>query len=486
MSDGLKSKTLRGLVWSFLERLGQQGIQFVITIILARLLLPEEFGLIAMLTIFIAVGTTLVESGFAHALLQKRDTTHADECSIFYFNIVLGMAMACILCLAAPWIAVFYERPILVPLTRLLSLNLVIGAFGIVQFASLVRRVDFKTLTKVAMIAALLSGSIGVTMAYRGFGVWSLVSQSLSCNFFITALLWLFHKWRPAWLFSFVSLRSMFPFGSKVMISSLLDIVFNNLYLIVIGKHFSAGDLGFYSRARATQDLLVKNISVTVSRVTFSVFSSVQDDKARLKRGLRKALTTMGMLNFPMMIGLAVVAKPMVFVVLTEKWLPCVHYLQLLCIGGLPYPMHRINLTVLKAQGRSDLLLRIEILQKIMVAIAIVVTYRWGISPMICGGIATSYFGYCMSTYYSAKLLDYPITNQMRDLLPSLVLASVMGGGVYLLHSITFPNELTLLVGQVVLGGALYVSLCHLFKLRSFVEIMDLAKSKLPALQRAI
>ena len=266
-------------------------------------------------------------------------------------------------------------------------------------------------------------------MAYRGFGVWSLVAQSLGSNLFHTVLLWLFHRWRPAWAFSFVSLRTMFSFGSKLLFSGLLNTVFDNLYLIVIGKVFSASDLGFYSRAKGLQQLPVKNISGSVGRVTFPIFSSVQDDKARLKRGLRKALTTISMLNFPMMIGLAVVARPLVLVLLTEKWLPCVPYLQLLCAVGLLYPLHAINLNVLKAQGRSDLFFRLEILKKILVVIAIAITYRWGISAMICGGIATSCLCYCLNTYYTRKLLDYPVTEQIRDLLPSLILASVMGGG---------------------------------------------------------
>lgn len=485
MSDGLRSKTLHGLFWSFSNNLGQQGVHFVISIILARLLMPEEFGLIAMMMIFIAVARTFIFSGFGTALVQKRDATHLDECSVFYFNIVLGMAMAGLLCLAAPWIAAFYERPILVPLTRVMSLNLAIGAFGIVHTTLLFKRVDFKTQMKAGMIANVLSGFIGITMAYCGFGVWSLVAQSLGSNLFRTTLLWLFHRWRPAWAFSLASLRTMFSFGSKLLFSGLLDTVFDNLHLIVIGKLFSATDLGFFSRARGLQQLPVRNVSDSVGRVTFSIFCSIQDDKAFLKRGLRKALTTLAMLSFPMMIGLAVVARPLVLVLLTDKWLPCVPYLQLLCVAGALFPLHEINLNVLKAQGRSDLFLRLTILKKVMIVIAIAVTYRWGISAMIAGQIATECLSYWLSIRYTAKMLDYSITQQMRDLMPSLTLASLMGVAVCALHYVSFPNQLALLVAQVVLGGASYAALCRLFKLAAFMEIMELAKPKLLTLRRA-
>ena len=479
MSDGLKNKTLRGLFWSFFERMGQQGIQFVISIILARLLMPEEFGLIAMLAIFIAVAQAFVDSGFGQALIQKQNASHVDECSIFYFNILLGFLMAGCLCLAAPWIAAFYETPILIPLTRVLSLNLVIGAFGIVQRTLLTKRIDFKTQMKVGMIATVLSGSIGVTMAYRGFGVWSLVAQSLSSNLFRTALLWLFHRWRPAWAFSIASLRSMFSFGSKLLFSGLIATIFDNLYLIVIGKMFSAGALGFYSRAKGIQQLPVTSISGSVGRVTFPIFSSIQDDKARLKRGVRKALTTLAMVNFPMMIGLAVVAKPLVLVLLTDKWLPCVPYLQLLCAVGILYPLHAINLNVLKAQGRSDLFLRLSVLKKTLVVVSIVSTYRFGIEALILGQFTTNIIGYFMNCHYTGILIKYSVWEQLRDLSPYLGVAGVMGAGVYTLEYAITGNIALLLAAQVSTGIMLFVGMCCLFRPLAFDEAAQIFTQKL-------
>jgi O-antigen/teichoic acid export membrane protein len=304
-------------------------------------------------------------------LIQKKNAAHIDECSIFYFNIFVGFLAAGLLCFAAPWIAGFYIQPLLVPLTCALSLNLIINAFGLVQTTLLTKHIDFKTQLKVSVIATVISGTIGVTMALNGFGVWSLVAQSLSSNLFRTALLWLFNNWRPSLVFSFISLRGMFAFGSRLLASGLLGTVFENIYLVVIGKLFSPMALGFYSRAKGLQQLPVANISSIVSRVTFPVFSSVQDDKPRLKNGVRKALTMLVMINFPMMVGLAIVAKPLVLVLLTEKWAPCIPYLQLLCVVGMLYPVHVINLSALTAQGPSDLFFRIEILKEILMVIAI-------------------------------------------------------------------------------------------------------------------
>ena len=480
MADSLKSKTLHALFWSFFERIGQQGIQFIISIILARLLLPEQFGLIAMLMIFMAIAQSFIDSGFGQALIQKQNATHIDECSIFYFNILVGFIAAGLLCLTAPWIADFYNQPLLVPLTYVLSLNMIINAFGSVQSTLLTKHIDFKTQLKVSVIATVISGTIGVTMAFNGFGVWSLVAQSLGSNLFRTILLWFFNTWRPSLTFSFVSLRGMFTFGSRLLASGLLDTVFQNIYIVVIGKLFSPADLGFYSRAKGLQQRPVLSISTIIGRVTFPVFSSVQDDKPRLKRGVRKALTMLVMINFPMMVGLAIVAKPLVLVLLTEKWLPCVPYLQLLCAVGMLYPLHVINLNVLTAQGRSDLFFRLEVLKKILIVIAIVVTYRWGIIAMIYGQIVTSCLAYFLNTYYTGKMLNYPITEQIQDLMPSLVLAGIMGLGVYALKYAPIANQLALLSARITTGIVIYAVLCYIFRISSFMEAVEMIKSKLP------
>jgi len=486
MTVSLKHKTIGALFWSFFDRVGQNGMQFVIGIILARLLAPAEFGLIAMLTIFMAIAQSFIDSGFGSALIQKQDASHIDECSIFYFNILVGIVAAGMLCIAAPWVAEFYNAPILVPLTRILSLNLVINAFGLIQTSLLTKHIDFKLQLKVSLLATFFSGVIGIFMAYKGFGVWSLVAQSLSQNLFRTCLLWLVMSWRPSWTFSFKSLRNLFAFGSKLLFSGLLEIIFQNIYLVVIGKLFSPADLGFYSRAKMFSQLPVQNLSSSIGRVAYPVFSTIQHEKQRLREGVRKALSMITLLTFPLMIGLLVAAKPFVSILIGEVWLPCVPYLQLLCIVGIFYPLHAINLNVLNAQGRSDLFLKLQVIKKINTAIAIFITYRWGISVMIIGQIVTSVISYYLNCYFTGKLLDYPMHEQLQDLMPALITSSVMGIAIYALTLVKLPNDYILLFVQVILGVTLYICLCYFARVRAFVEVIEIIKPRIPIWRRVL
>ncbi|MBN2466022.1 MOP flippase family protein [candidate division WOR-3 bacterium] len=479
MPEHLKAKTLHGLFWSFLERIGQQGIQFAISIILARLLMPAQFGLIAMLNLFMALAQTFLDSGFGSALIQKQDVTRVDESSIFYFNIGVGAVAAGLLCLAAPWIAAFYKTPILTPLTRVLSLNLVINSFGLVQTTLMAKRVDFKTQMKITISSSVLSGVVGIVMAYRGFGVWSLVAQSLGSSVLRTALLWVFNAWRPLWAFSCGSLRSMFSFGSKLLASGLMYTVTDNMYSLVIGKVFSPAALGFYARAASVQRLPLTNLAESVQRVTFPVFSSVQDDKERLKRGLRKVLTTMSLVSLPMMIGLAIIARPLVSVLFTDKWLPCVPYLQLLCLVGTLDPLRRENTNILLAQGRSDLYLKLDVLKKVLELVAIFVTFRWGIMALICGQLVVAVVAYYLNSYYTGRMLGYPILEQVGDLLPTLWLALAMGAGVWAVGLIPLGSQVARLAIQVAAGILAYAALCHVFRLASFKELVDVIRPRL-------
>ena len=471
MADSLKSKTIHALSWSFLESIGLQGVQFIIGVILARLLLPEQFGLIAMLTIFVAVAESLINGGFARALIQKKEATQADVCSVFYVNIAVGLIATGLLFVVAPLIADFYNQPILSPLAKTLSLTIVLSSFGMIHYVILAKRIDFRTVTKVNLIASLVSGAIGVTLAALGYGVWSLVVQQITSTLFRTALLWLFNTWRPVLVFSIKSLNEMFGFGSRVLASDLLNQIFDNIYLLVIGKIFSAADLGYFARAKTMQEIPTQALSGMVGRVTFPVFSSIQDDPARLKRGLRKALTILVLVNFPIMIGIAAVAHPLVVVVLTEKWAPCIPYLQLLCFVGLLYPVHLINLNALQALGRSDLYLRLEIIKKVLIVINIAVTWQWGISAMIWGMVALSIISYYLNSYYTGVLIDYRIGEQLRDLIPYMILSVLMGITVYISGLIPYPNYWSMLLVQITIGIVTYVSLCRLFRLPAFMEV---------------
>lgn len=479
----LRQRTVYALSWSFVETLGVRGIRFIVGIILARLLFPEQFGLIGMLTIFVAVAQSFLDSGFGAALIQKRETTPTDTCSVFYFNILVGIVATGLLYLAAPWIASFYNQPILTPLTRILSLSIVINSFGLIQNTMLIKEINFKALTKVNLVANGLSGCIGIVMAFCGFGVWSLAVQQISATVLGTSALWIFNSWRPVMRFSFGALRDMFSFGSRMLASGLLNTIFDNIYLLVIGKLFSPADLGFFARASTFQEIPSQSLSGMVGRVTFPVFASIQDDPKRLKRSMKKALATLAIVNFPIMIGLAVIARPLVLLLLTQKWAESIPYLQLLCLLGLMYPLHSINLNLLQALGRSELFLRLEVIKKVLIIINIAVTWRWGITAMICGMIGLSVVSYYLNSYYTGVLIGYRIREQLYDLSSYLIIAVLMGLAAYGSGLLQYPNHWSTLLMQIVVGIGTYVGLCWALRLTAFMELREICWNKLAALR---
>jgi teichuronic acid exporter len=467
----LKAKALHAVLWSFLERVGQQGIQFVITIILARLLLPAQFGLVGMLTIFMELARVFIDSGFGAALVQRKETTSVEECSMFYFNILVGVLAAGLLCAASPWIARFYGQPILTPLACALSVTLVLHSLAGVQTALLNKRIDFKTLLKVSMSASALSGAIGIVMALRGCGVWSLVGQYIAASFFRTLLLWRLNTWRPRLVFHLAALRELFRFGSCLLASSLLNTTFENIYLVVIGRLFAPAQLGLYAGARRIQNMATLNITGVVTQVAFPVFAMIQDDPARLKRSMRKAMATLALVNFPVMVGLALAARPLVYVLLTEKWAACIPWMQLLCVAGLLYPFQSLHLNVLKAQGRSDLFFVLEIIKKVLVVILIVATYRWGVTGLIWGQVIMSGLGYYINSYYTSRLIRYRLWEQLADLAPYAAVSALMALGLYGVQLLPFAGDKLLLSVMVLLGILVYVLLSYAFHLSAFLEM---------------
>jgi teichuronic acid exporter len=479
LNETLKSRTIRALAWSFIESAGVQGVQFVIGIILARLLFPAQFGLIGMLAIFMEVAQSFLDSGFGSALIQKRGATHADNCSVFYFNIVVGLFVAGILCVISPFIAAFYKQPELTSLLRVLSLVIVINSFGLIQYTLITKEINFKASTKVSTIASILSGIVGVTMALWGFGVWSLAAQQISRAIFRTAFFWFFNKWRPSLVFSLKSLRELFGFGSRLLIGGVINHIFDNIYLLVIGKLFSAIDLGFFTRAKSLQEIPSQSLTGMVARVTFPVFSTIQDDKVRLKGGMKKALTSLALINFPLMIGLAITARQVILILFTARWAESIPYLRLLCFIGLLFPVHLINLNVLQAMGRSDLSLRLEIIKKILIVINIVITFRWGITAMIYGMLVLSVISYFLNSYYNGTLINYSIFEQVFDLLPYLTVSLVMGVVVFLIGKLPFTNLWLIIIVQIIIGTGLYIGLSRAFKLPAFMDIWRTVRSKL-------
>jgi len=449
----------------------------VIGVILARLLRPDEFGLIGMLAIFISVARMIADCGFGQALIQKQDATHRDESSVFYFSVVLGFLGAAILFLTAPLIAAYYRQPQLILLTRVMAWVVFINAFGVIQTNLLTKKMDFKTQLKVSVVSTVVGGVVAIVMASRGFGVISLAIQVLVGDSLRTVLLWLVHGWRPAAEFSFASIRKMFSFSSRLLASYFLNAVFQNIYTLLIGKMFDARALGFYSRAKNMQQLPAESLSSIVNRVSFPLFSVVQADKAHLKRAVRKALSSVAFLNFPLLTGLACVAEPLVRLLLTDKWLPCVPLLQLLCGAGVLYPLHVIHLSALVAQGRSDLYFRLEVIKKCLVVLGILLTFHWGVKAMILGEVAVSAVCYFLNAFYTVRLVSYAWWEQLQDLLPYFGLTVVMGSVVMSTRLLGIENNVLLLVVQILTGVVTYAAGCQLWRLSAFLETKGAIRS---------
>ena len=476
MATGPKFRTARALVWSTVNQVGLQGVQLVVGIVLARLLLPAEFGLVAMLTIFMSLAQSFVDSGFGAALIQRSKLELADTSTVFYFNIAVGLILAGLLAIAAPAIASFYDQPTLTSLTRVLALNLVINAFGVVQTNLLTKQLEFRGQTVVAVTGVTVGGAVAIVMALQGLGVWSLVGQSLVSNAVRTTGLWFVSDWRPARIFSLSSLRSMFAFGSRLLASGIIFNVVDNMHSLVIGKLFAANQLGLFTQARRLQGSASTGLANIISRVTFPAFSEVQRDDVRLRRGVQKALITAVFINFPIMIGLAACAKPLISIFLTDKWLPCVPYLQLLCVVGLAYPLHVVNQNLLVAKGRSDLFLRLEIIKQGLVISGIALTWPFGVSGLICGQIVVSITCFYLNSYYTGKLIGYSFWKQTRDIAPYLGASAMMGLLVYAATLFPVDGPGSLLATQVIAGALTYFVASWALKLSALTEILTLLR----------
>jgi len=470
----LKQKSINGMFWTVGERLSGQAVQLFVQIILARLLEPAQFGLIGMLMIFTAVAQSIMDSGFGSALIQKKDADQTDASSIFFFNLALGLLLALILSLTAPLIAKFYNQPPLIPITRVLSLTLIINAFSLVQTSLLAKKLDFKTQMKISLLAVMISGVIGIVMAYRGFGVWSLVAQMVSKSLFQAIFLWVFNDWRPTLVVSISSLKSMFSFGSKLLMSGLLDTIFNNIYQTFIGKVYSPTDLGYFSKANSIESAAVLASSSSLGQVLFPIMVHFQNDLDNLKKAYRKTMKLSLFLHFPLMIGLWAIADPLFRLLLTDKWAQSISYFRILCIAGLLYPLHVLNLNILKVKGRSDLFLRLEIIKKAVVILAIFITFRWGIIALLYGQIATSVIAYFLNSYYSGQLINYSQWDQIKDLLPSFGSAVIMGTIMFLVGIVPTESLLLQIFFPTVVGILVYYLVSLKVSSSELKEIMSI------------
>ncbi len=470
----MKRQAVKGTVWSSVERFSVQGIQFVVMIIMARLLTPADYGLVGMLAIFIAVSQSLIDSGFSQALIRKQDRTQTDNSTVFYFNIAVGASLYLILFVSAPAIAAFYAEPLLCPLTRAIGLGLVFNSLAVVQRALLTVELDFKTQAKASLVGAIVSGGLGIWMAYAGYGVWAIVAQQVGNLLLVTLMLWVLPKWKPSWVYSWKSFRELFGFGSKLMLSGLIDTAYRNIYLIVIGKIFKASDLGYFTRAQQFSDLVSTNLTGVLQRVTYPVLCTIQEEDVRLRDAYRRILKVTAFVMFPLLVGLGAIARPMVMVLLTDKWMFTATLLVPMCLTGMWYPIHAINLNLLQVKGRSDLFLRLEIIKKVLAVGVLCVTIPFGLMTMCWGMLANSLISLSINTYYTGKLIDLGFFRQMRDLLPSLLLSLFAGGAVYTTISFLCVNPIVALLIGIVEGIAIYASLAAIFRMGELGELRSL------------
>lgn len=419
----LKARALSATLWSGADIFLRQGLQFAVSIALARLLTPEEFGTVALLSLFSGIATSFVDGGFSVALIQRQSVTRVDESTVFWFNLAMGAAMALALWAAAPIIAAIFSQPVLVPLTAVMAATVFVTALGSIHATLLTKRLDFRTQMKVGALATVSSGVIAVGVAWRGYGVWALASQIFISALATTGFLWLFNPWRPQLTFSRESTRRLFGFGGYMFASGLLDTVYNRLYSLLIGKFYSIRELGFYNRADGTKQLPVGVLTGILGRVALPILSATAHDKAQLRRAVRLALRGVMLVNVPMMLGLAALAEPLIIVLFGARWLPAVPVMRVLCLGGVLWPLHVINLNALMAQGHSNLFFRLETAKKIVGIALLAAASPFGILGIAWSQVAFGVLAFALNAHYTKRFLDYGVLAQMADVLPMLAIA---------------------------------------------------------------
>ena len=461
----VKQQATTSVFWSAVERFSVQGIQFLLSIIIARLLLPTDYGLIAMLSIFMAIAQTFIDSGFANALIQKKDRTEVDYSTVFYFNIVISAIIYLLLYAAAPSIAGFYNEDALVSITRVVGITLIVNSFGIVQQAKMTVNLDFKRLAIASLLSVIISGIVGVTLAYMDFGAWALVYQSLLNNLLRVIFVWIFSGWKPMLCFSKESFKGLFSFGSKLLASSLLHTIYTNLYTLIIGKKFSAGDLGFYNRAFTLAQFPSTNLTNVIVRAVYPIQCRLQDDAEQLNSIFLKYLRMACFLIFPVMIGFCALAEPLVRLLLTDKWLPAVPLLQIMCIAFMWDPIMKINHNMLNVKGRSDYFLYAEILKKIIAFTILFSTVPYGVKIMCIGLILYAMADMLIISFYVWKVTRISLSTQMKVLLPVILFSFSLGGVMYACTLLPFPPIGMVLIGGC-LGGIYYIGGAYCLKLK--------------------
>lgn len=471
--QSLKNKTVKGVGWSAIDNIAGHGVTFIVSVVLARLLTPEHYGLIGIIAIFTAVCQTLINAGFTTALIRKKDATDDDYNTVFIVNLVMSILLYAVIFLCAPFIAEFFHNKELIPLTRVSSLSMIIGALAMVQQTRLTKRIDFKSQTKITITASVSSGIIGIVMALLGFGVWALVAQTLSSQMIRTSLLWMVNKWIPRLRFSSRSFHELFGFGWKMMASSILDTVWKELYQVVVGRFYSPATLGQYTRAKGFSQLLSNNLTTVIQRVTYPVLSNIQDEKERMVRTYRKMIKITMFITAISTFFLGAISEPLLYCLIGPKWHEAALYLPLICICASTYPLQAMNLNMLQVQGRSDLFLGLEIVKKTIALAPLFIGAFVGIMPMLYTNILTSIIAYFLNSFYSGKMIGYSSWMQIKDVAPSYGIAIVVFLSVYFLKYLPITDWVILPL-QIVLGIMVILLLSHITKREEYIEIKNI------------
>lgn len=476
MPESLKDKTVKGVGWSAADAFLGQGVTFLVGIVLARKLSDVEYGLIGIVLIFTTVLSGIVDSGFSTALIRKKDTTNDDYNTMFITNMMMSVLLFGLLWLSSPLIAHFFERPELVSLTRVMGLILIFQALSITQVTILTKRIDFKTKTKASLVAAVSSGIIGIGMAYMGYGVWSLVGQQLANKLLYSICLWVLNRWWPNFTFSKNSFHYMWGFGWKMMLSGILNNIWNQLYQVVVGKFYSPATLGQYTRSKEYANIFSANFTSIIQRVTYPALAEVQDDKERLVTAYRKIIKASMFITAICMITLGAVAEPFIYCLIGPKWHEAATYLPLICISMSLYPLHAINLNMLQVQGRSDIFLYLEIVKKILgigpILLGIFINIYW----MLIGTIIIGIISFFLNSYYTGKRLDYSSWMQIKDVAPSYGVAFIIAVAVYFLKYLPISFWFILPL-QILVGGSLFYHVCNRMHMQEYYEVKNIAQS---------
>ena len=479
MAGPLQKKAFWGMIWSAAGNFSLQLIGFVVGVQLARILSPDDYGLVGMLTFFTAIASCMIDSGMGNALVRKPDRTEEDCSTVYYFSIATALLLYAVLFITAPYIADFYGQPALCSLTRVLCLILVIGPLAGVHGTKLYIDMQFKKSSAISVVGAILSGVVGVTCAYLGCGVWSLVYMQLTVTICRVLLIWFVVRWVPLRVFSWQSFRELFGFGSKLLASSILDTTYNNIRPLLIGKVYSGADLGYYTRANQYASLPATTATGLLGSVTYPLLCKLQHDDNILREKYRLLIRLSAFVVFPLLTGLAAVAEPCIVLLITEKWLPCVMLLQILCFSLMWYPVHSLNLNLLQVKGRSDLFLKLEVIKKIMGVTMLIFTVPISVTAMCYGAVVISLITLVINTYYTGKLIQVAFFRQMADLLPTLLLSLAMGAGVWcLITYLPLSAALQLTVG-IPAAILFYVGFAALFRMSELTTACQLIRNNL-------